>query len=140
MEKLSQAIALAVRAHDGQFDKAGFPYIAHPFRVMEILHMQGRDEEMLTAAILHDTVEDTAVTLDEIQSRFGYEVKRLVDAVSRRKDEGESYNQFIDRVRVSGPKAIALKLADISDNIDPRRPSIPSLATKYEKATERLLS
>ena len=139
MEKLSLAITLATNAHDGQIDKAGFPYIAHPFRVMQSLHFQGYDEDMLVAAILHDTVEDTAMTLDIIETHFGQGVRNLVDAVTRR-DSETTYTQFIDRVKLSGSRAIILKLADMDDNMDPRRPAIPSQAVKYQKARIQLLS
>jgi (p)ppGpp synthase/HD superfamily hydrolase len=137
MEKLAEAILLATQAHAGQFDKVGMPYILHPFRVMQRLVNEGADEEMLIAAILHDTVEDTNVTLNEIVSQFGEEVERLVDAVTRR---DETYMEFIARVKASGSKAIALKLADIADNTDPRRPRIDHLAERYSKAKELLLS
>lgn len=137
MEKLSKAISLATEAHAGQFDKAGFPYIAHPFRVMLRLQNEGAAEHLLVAAILHDTVEDTDVTLDQIQDEFGVQVRDVVDAVSRR---DETYMQFILRVKSCGPDAIALKLADIADNTDPRRPRLPRLAERYTKAKEVLLS
>lgn len=137
MEKLSSAILLATTAHHQVFDKAGFPYIAHPFRIMNRLHNEGYGEDMLCAAILHDTVEDTNITLEEIRDSFGDEVARLVDAVSRR---DETYMEFIQRVKESGPEAIALKLADIADNTDARRPKIEHLAERYEKAIRLLLS
>ena len=137
MEALAKAISIATEAHKGQFDKAGFPYIAHPFRVMQRLHNQGHNEELLVAAILHDTVEDTNVTIEEIEAEFGAEVARIVAAVSR---EDETYMEFIARVKEAGPKAIALKLADIDDNTDLRRPRIEHLAERYAKAKEFLLS
>jgi (p)ppGpp synthase/HD superfamily hydrolase len=137
MEKLSEAISVATLAHEGQFDKAGMPYILHPFRVMQRLHNQGHSEELLVAAILHDTVEDTNITIEEIEEQFGAEVARIVAAVSR---EDETYMEFIARVKMAGNKAIALKLADIEDNTDLRRPRIEHLAERYAKAKELLLS
>lgn len=137
MERLSSAILLATTAHHQVFDKAGFPYIAHPFRVMNRLHNEGYGEDMLCAAMLHDTVEDTNITLEEIRFGFGDEVAKLVDAVSRR---DETYMDFIQRIKGSGPDAIALKLADIADNTDLRRPKIDKLAERYEKAKKLLLS
>lgn len=137
MEKLGEAIFLATEAHYGVFDKVGFPYIAHPFRVMLRLHDEGADEDMLVAAILHDVVEDTNITLEQIALAFGEHVEFLVDSVTRR---DETYMDFIARVRTCGPNAIALKLADIADNTDPRRPRIDKLAERYTKAKELLLS
>lgn len=144
MERLAEAISLATQAHEGQFDKAGFPYIAHPFRVMLRLHNEAQGEDMLIAAILHDVVEDTNITLQEVTGAFGSKVGYLVDAVSRRRPDldstkDETYFDFIRRVKASGPEAITLKLADIADNTDPRRPRIGSLADKYAKARAILL-
>ena len=74
------AKALAVKMHAGQTDKAGLPYVTHPERVA------GRMEtpEAQVVGWLHDTVEDTALTLDEIEARFGPETAAAVDAISRR--------------------------------------------------------
>ena len=137
MESLSRAISLAVNVHAGQYDKAGFPYIAHPFRVMQYLHYKAHEEILLVAAMLHDTVEDTNVTLKQIEELFGKDVAYLVDAVTRR---DETYMEFIARIKEAGPEAITLKLADIEDNMDPRRPRIDHLAERYIKARELLLS
>lgn len=137
MDALAKAISIATEAHRGQFDKAGFPYIAHPFRVMMRLHNEGHSEEILVAAILHDAVEDTNVTIEFIADEFGAEVARIVAAVSR---EDETYMEFIGRVKMAGNKAIAIKLADIDDNTDLRRPRIKHLAERYAKAKELLLS
>lgn len=138
MELLAKAISIATEAHEGQFDKAGFPYIAHPFRVMLRLHNEGAPEFLLCAAILHDTVEDTNVTLDDLTEIFGERIAEIVDTVSRR---DESYPEFIQRIKDSGDTAaIALKLADITDNTDPRRPRIEKLIERYEKARKVLLS
>lgn len=115
MPTLEDAIALAASAHAGQRDKMGEPYILHPIRVM--LRLKTEDER--TVAILHDVVEDTHVTLDELR-RLGYseEIVQAVELLSRR--EGETYAEFIERVR---PNALAtrVKLADLEDNMDLRR-------------------
>src|SRR3954467_11415126 len=132
MQQLMKAIRVATQAHDEVYDKNRFPYIAHPFRVMMHLHNGGAPEYLLVAAMLHDTVEDTNITLDEIVEEFGAQVAALVDIVSRR---DESYPEFIQRIKDSkNSDAIALKLADISDNMDLRRPRIEHLVERYEKA------
>lgn len=137
VKSLDDAILFATQAHHGVFDKNGFPYIAHPFRVMLRLQNEEADETVLVAAILHDVVEDTDVTVETIADMFGDHVARIVDAVSRR---DETYMEFIARVKRSGPEARALKLADIADNTDPRRPRIEKLSERYAKAKELLLS
>lgn len=137
MKNLDKAISIATEAHSGQFDKSGFPYIAHPFRVMLRLQEDGVSETLLVAAILHDTVEDTHITLDLIDDHFGSEVRHIVDAVTRR---DETYMDFIKRIKKSGPEAVSLKLADIADNTDPRRQQIERLAVRYAQAKDLLLS
>ncbi|MGB0386329.1 MAG: HD domain-containing protein [Ardenticatenaceae bacterium] len=80
---LFQAIELATKAHSGQLRKAsGIPYIYHPLSVAKILINHGCAETLVVAAILHDTVEDTAVTHDDIRQLFGLQVASLVEAAS----------------------------------------------------------
>lgn len=116
---LAKAIAVAAYAHDGQVDKQDVPYIFHPLRVMEQVR-QWREgtaslelQEMLVAAVLHDVVEDTAVTLDEITTVFGSEVAYLVDLLTHR--EHEPNDDYIHRV-ASDARTRIIKRADMMDN------------------------
>jgi len=114
MGNLEDAILLAAENHKGQSDRAGRPYILHPLRIM--FKMQ-TDEERIVA-VLHDVIEDTPVTLEELRMR-GYS-KRVLDAVdhlSRREDE--TYDAFIDRI-AHNPLAVRVKLADLEDNMEVR--------------------
>ena len=80
---LDRAIRFAVEAHSGVERRGkGFPYIVHPMEAMAIVATMTPDQEVLAAAALHDVVEDTEVTLDEIRSRFGDRVAQLVDTES----------------------------------------------------------
>ena len=83
MEMLDKAYHLAERAHDGQFRRAGEPYICHPLHVAMLLVDLGMDTESLAAALMHDVVEDTSVTLDELESQFGADVAHMVDGVTK---------------------------------------------------------
>ena len=83
MEMLDKAYQLAARAHDGQFRRSGEPYICHPLHVAMLLVDLGMDTESLAAALLHDVVEDTSVTLDELESQFGSDVAHMVDGVTK---------------------------------------------------------
>lgn len=113
--KLEDAIALACQAHRGQLDKAGKPYILHSLRVM----LRQESEAAQMAAVLHDVLEDTSVTLENLRAAgFTPEVCEAVDALTRRR--GESYDSMIARV-AANPLARAVKLADLEDNMDPRR-------------------
>ncbi|MGF1668024.1 MAG: RelA/SpoT family protein [Acidimicrobiia bacterium] len=80
---LRRAFAIADRAHDGQTRKSGEPYIHHPLSVTAILAAYGMDQATLAAAILHDTVEDTDVTLPQIVTEFGEEIAYLIDGVTK---------------------------------------------------------
>ncbi len=80
---LERAYDIAERHHRGQMRKSGDPYITHPLAVTTILADIGMTEPTLVAALLHDTVEDTAYTLDELRAEFGDEVALLVDGVTK---------------------------------------------------------
>ena len=127
MATLGKAIAIAAQAHQDQYDKAGAPYILHPLRMM--LRMSSETEMM--AAILHDVVEDTDWTLDQLrQAGFSEEVVQAVECLTHR--DHETYEEFITRVRTN-PIATKVKLADLEDNMDMRR-----LRTVTERDAQRL--
>jgi hypothetical protein len=115
MGTLEDAIALAVEKHRGQRDKNGRPYILHPLRVLHRLDWNTPDAAKI-AAVLHDVVEDTDVTLDELRERgFPEEALQAIGVLTKR--DGESYPQFIERLL---PNRIArmVKRADLEDNMD----------------------
>lgn len=120
MSTLEKAIQIAARAHSGQKDKSGAPYILHPIRVM--LGVQSLDEQM--AAVLHDTVEDTDVSFQTLEEA-GFS-ERVISAVrALTKHSGESRLEAARRA-VQDPVARAVKLADVTDNMDLSRISNPS--------------
>ncbi|MBN9326735.1 MAG: bifunctional (p)ppGpp synthetase/guanosine-3',5'-bis(diphosphate) 3'-pyrophosphohydrolase, partial [Cellulomonas sp.] len=80
---LEQAYAVAEKAHRGQLRKSGDPYITHPVAVATILAELGMTPSTLAAALLHDTVEDTDYSLDQLRADFGPEVAMLVDGVTK---------------------------------------------------------
>ena len=82
-DRIKKAVALATKAHEGQFRKTGEPYIVHPLAVKKILEEWGMDEDTIIAGVLHDTVEDTSLTLDDIKQEFGEPVAFLVDGVTK---------------------------------------------------------
>lgn len=109
---------VAAKAHEGQVDKAGVPYIDHPRRVAERVEQVDGRPEAVAVAWLHDVVEDTATTLDDLRAgEFGEHVVAAVDAMTRRPDAGDAYYR---RIAVDD-LAIVVKLADIWDNTDPDR-------------------
>jgi GTP diphosphokinase / guanosine-3',5'-bis(diphosphate) 3'-diphosphatase len=137
MSTLERAIQMAALAHAGQLDKAGQPYILHPLRVM--LAVEGEHQRM--AAVLHDVVEDTTVTLHALAAEgFAREVVDAVEALSKR--PGETRLQAAARAALN-PIARVVKLADNAENMDLGRlpsPSARDLARLEEyKAVRALL-
>ena len=112
MATLERAIEIAARAHAGARDKAGSPYILHPLRLMFAVSTP----EQRMAAVLHDVVEDTPVTLEQLRAEgFPDEVLGAVDALTKR--PGESRLAAAARA-VRHPVARVVKLADVEDNMD----------------------
>lgn len=86
MELISEAIAFAVNAHDGMRRKGGeAPYVLHPLEAAVIVGTMTNDQEIIASAVLHDVVEDTNITIEEIESRFGKRVKELVESETENK-------------------------------------------------------
>ncbi len=89
-ELLDRAIVFAVKAHAGTERRGkGFPYIVHPMEAMEIVASMTADQELLAAAALHDTVEDTDVTVEQIRAGFGDRIAGIVAAETDRLQDGE---------------------------------------------------
>ncbi len=119
---LQKAIEIAIEAHKGQIDRASKPYIGHITRVMQA----GKTIEERMAGILHDIVEDTHWTFEDL-SREGIPAE-VIDAVRcLTKIENESYDHFIERVKTNHI-AIAVKLNDLRDNMDITR--LPAITDK----------
>lgn len=137
MNPLELAISEATKAHAGQVDKIGEPYILHPLRVM----LAVETETLRIAAVLHDVVEDTDYTLYKVEELFGGEVGRIVNALTFRPHE-ETRDYYYGRI-LDVPDAVTVKLADIADNykrlhLIQDRATRERLMIKYEKASQRL--
>ena len=120
MATLERAIEIAARFHSGQVDKAGQPYVLHPLRLM--LAVRTPQERM--AAVLHDVVEDTDMTLSDLaREGFSQDVIAAVQALT--KLPGESRIEAAHRA-AANPIARVVKLADVTDNMDLSRITDPS--------------
>lgn len=112
MSTIERAIEIAAAAHAGQVDKGGEPYILHPLKVM--LRMTTEQERI--AAVLHDVIEDTSVTIEQLRSEgFTDEVLRALTALT--KLSGESRLEAAKRAAID-PIARIVKLADNAENMD----------------------
>lgn len=132
MSTLERAIEIATEAHQGQLDKAGKDYIGHPLRVMAM----GRTLDEKIVGVLHDVIEDSDWTFGMLQNEgFSPEVIEALRCVTKT-SENENYDDFIDRIR-KNPLATAVKLNDLTDNMDIRR--LPYLSDKDVKRLKRYL-
>ncbi|MDH6113078.1 guanosine-3',5'-bis(diphosphate) 3'-pyrophosphohydrolase [Kitasatospora sp. MAP12-15] len=142
---LSRAYRTAEASHRGQKRKSGEPFITHPLAVTMILAQLGAETTTLVAALLHDTVEDTEVTLDQVAAHFGPEVAYLVDGVTKLEKvdfgaaaEAETFRKMLvatgDDVRV-----MVIKLADRLHNMRTIRHMKPASQVRIAKVTRDVL-
>ena len=128
---LDRAIMFAVKAHTGTERRGkGYPYIIHPMEAVEIVATMTKDQELLAAAILHDTVEDTNVTVDQIRDEFGDRVADLV--ASESEDSWHARKQAaIDRLSKASREA---KIVAIGDKLSNMR----AIARDYAEQGDKL--
>lgn len=113
MSTIERAIEIAVLAHKGQKDKSGVEYILHPLRVME----RGKTEVEKICGVLHDVVEDSDWTIDDLKNEgFSEEVISVIKCLTK-ETENEDYDEFIERI-AKDPIATKVKLNDLLDNMD----------------------
>lgn len=144
IEKVMRAYEFAKEAHEGQFRRSGEPYIIHPVAVAKILAGLHMDHETLMAALLHDVIEDTAATKDQLASHFGNAVAELVDGVSKLtqiefKSKAEAQANNFQKMTLAMAKDIRVILVKLADRLHNMRTLGP---LHYEKrrriATETL--
>ncbi len=137
-KKTKKALKLCFEAHKNQTDKSGMPYVFHPFHLAE----QMSSEATVITALLHDVVEDTDYTLDDLREMdFGEEVIRALALLTH--DGSEPYMDYIARIK-GNPIARAVKLADLEHNSDTSRLSVVDdyalkRTEKYKAAIELLI-
>lgn len=116
-ELLGKVLVLATNAHAGQFDRGGNPYILHPLKVMH--YLKTTDEELQCIALLHDVIEDTNTTWEDLREIACTE--RVIAAVAAlTKMPGQSYDQYKQEV-MANEDAMRVKMADLRHNTDIRR-------------------
>ncbi len=122
---IEEAYAYAAACHEGQKRYSGDPYITHPVAVAQALADMRLDEATIVTALLHDTVEDTGATLEEVRARFGEEVARLVDGVtklaqirftSQKSEQAENFRKLMVAM-ASDVRVLIVKLADRLHNM-----------------------
>ncbi len=137
MTMLEKAIIIATKAHRGQKDKALKPYIFHPMRVM--LNVSSEDE--MICAVLHDVIEDTTMTLEDLREEgFNESIINVLEILTKK--ENESYDEYIERI-IGNKIARIVKIADLKDNMDLSRIKSPDeddyrRLEKYKKAYHKI--
>ncbi|MEU8618884.1 HD domain-containing protein [Streptomyces sp. NPDC048623] len=142
---LRRAYVLAESSHRGQFRKSGEPYITHPLAVTLILAELGAETTTLTAALLHDTVEDTDLTLDQVRREFGDEVAYLVDGVTKLEKvdygaaaEPETFRKMLVATG-NDVRVMSIKLADRLHNMRTLGVMRPEKQARIAKVTRDVL-
>ncbi len=138
-ELTNKAMRIAYAAHHGQVDKCGIPYIFHPIALAQSMD----DEVSCCAALLHDVVEDTAITMEELEKEFPPEVIEVLRLLTH--DDGEEYYAYVRRIKAH-PIARKVKLADLAHNSDQSRcvgsgipqETLDRWQEKYDKARKIL--
>jgi len=133
---VDRACWFAVRAHQGQKRRCGQIYLMHPLRVARTVGQHGGSAEMVAAALLHDVVEDTSVTLGEVVNLFGETVGGLVEALTCRStpqdgNRARRKQRERERLAAAGPEVATIKLADIIDNSKDIGSLDPTFASVY---------
>lgn len=132
-EQTKKALKLCFEAHKDQVDKGGLPYVFHPFHLAE----QMTDEDTTVVALLHDVVEDTPYTLEDLKT-LGFSSQVLEAVALLTHDEAVPYLDYVAKIK-ENPIAKAVKLADLEHNTDMTRlnpwdPIIPERQEKYRMA------
>ena len=135
--KIIECLRFVEEFHHERYDKIGAPYILHPVFVAD--QMDTEDETIV--ALLHDVVEDTPITLDDLRDKgYSDEIVVAIDALTRR--TGETYSAYIERLS-NNKLARRVKIADLRHNLQPERVAMfgnTSLVKRYQKALRMLIA
>ena len=136
-ELTNKAIKIAFEAHAGQLDRSGLPYVLHPIHVAE----QMKDEDTCVVALLHDVIEDTDMTIEDLRT-YGFTEAQLEGVRLMTRLEDEDYFDYVRNLK-DNPIARAVKIEDLKHNSDKARISVMTdddqkRLEKYKKALEIL--
>lgn len=147
LNSLEQAFTFASAYHGQQTRPNGEPYIIHLFEVLEILLASGiREENMLIAGVLHDVVEDTFCSLQEVHIRFGENVANLVEWLTKpdqsiTESSAQLRAEYIDRFKIAPLDVVAIKLADRLSNVQKldTHPKLEKQRSYYWETVEKII-
>jgi guanosine-3',5'-bis(diphosphate) 3'-pyrophosphohydrolase len=141
---ISEAYSVAVAAHDGQVRRSGEPYVLHPVAVATIVASLGLDDTTIAAALLHDAVEDTGVTITDLEASFGAEVAAIVDGVTkleRVKFDSKEAQQAatVRKMLVAMAKDLRVLIIKLADRLHNMRTVAGMPAWKQERSAQETL-
>lgn len=144
--QIKRAIQFAARKHHGQFRKEiePLPYVTHLFSVALLVAENGADDDVITAALLHDTIEDTDTTREEIVEKFNERVAVLVESVSEIKNkDGKEFNWkerktiYLANLENASDDALLIAIADKADNVESRNEEFEREGAAFLKRWEQ---
>jgi len=143
VDLIKRAYVYSARAHEGQTRKSGEPYVTHPLEVSSLLAEMKLDEHAICAGILHDTVEDTSATVEEVEELFGREVAEIVDGVTKLNipfnTQFEKQAENFRRMLVAMAKDIRVILVKLADRLHNMRTLDHMRADKQEQIARETL-
>lgn len=131
---IRKAMQIAYQVHHGQFDRSGTPYVFHPFYVAELVSEVANEEIPVCTALLHDVLEDTDFTLEQLEREFPKEVTEAVMLLTH--DTNTDYPDYVRRLK-QNPTAALVKLMDIRHNMDESRLAGTDTVTEEQKTKWR---
>jgi len=147
IENADKAKEYAEKAHEGQYRKfAGEKYVEHPKRVAEIVKRFKKSHKidaLVNAALLHDTVEDTNTTIEDLKKMFGGLVASLVNELTSNKEKIKQVGKtpyLSDKMKNMSSWGLVIKLADRLDNVSDLKNASPEFANKYSKETWKIIN
>ncbi|MFW9848856.1 MAG: HD domain-containing protein [Candidatus Thorarchaeota archaeon] len=140
LERLSQGFIYAIAEHEGSFRSDGVPYVSHPIRVALHALSLGMTTEAVIAAVLHDVVEDTDISIRDVEEEFDHDIADIVAALTKPAHGTPNRNQIYESQLLNGPEeARMIKLLDIQDNLSDVEDFLePEAAAAYRKSREAL--
>ena len=142
IKKIEEAYTLAKESHMGQLRKSGEEYIVHPLEVANILLNLRMDTDTIVAGILHDVVEDTMITLSDIEYSYGSDVANLIDGVTKLRNLPKSSGKKIENIRKmvvamsEDVRVVIIKLADRLHNMRTLKFQTPEKQIEKSKETQ----
>jgi len=141
LQMIKKAEEFATKKHEGQIRKDGRPYIVHPKAVAELVKTYGGDAEQISTGWLHDTLEDTKTTYEELVQEFNQIIADYVHYLTNPKDLDKSKKSefIIKKLNTMPLDVVMIKLCDRLDNVSDFKTADPNFVRSYKQETQKVL-